>query len=198
MIIGVCGLIGSGKGTVADLLVERHGFAKVSFADSLKDCVAAVFGWPRELLEGDTEESRRWREQVDGWWADRLGMPKLTPRWALQYWGTEVCRNGFHNDIWVASLENRMRASGRSYVIPDTRFPNEINAIRSLRGSVWHVTRGENPAWFDAFVRDGIEPTDVHESEWRWARGGFDRVIRNDGTLAELGEIVEECLRAEG
>ena len=58
MIIGICGLIGSGKGTVADILEQEHGFIKVSFADSLKDAVAAVFGWPRSLLEGDTEESR--------------------------------------------------------------------------------------------------------------------------------------------
>ena len=37
MIIGICGLIGSGKGTVADILVEYHGFQKISFADKLKD-----------------------------------------------------------------------------------------------------------------------------------------------------------------
>jgi dephospho-CoA kinase len=26
MIIGICGLIGSGKGTAADILVDEHGF----------------------------------------------------------------------------------------------------------------------------------------------------------------------------
>lgn len=62
MIVGICGLIGSGKGTVADMLVGEFGFTKISFADSLKDAVAAVFGWPRNLLEGDTDESRSWRE----------------------------------------------------------------------------------------------------------------------------------------
>ena len=31
MIIGICGLIGSGKGTVADVLVEQHKFKKISF-----------------------------------------------------------------------------------------------------------------------------------------------------------------------
>ena len=63
MIVGICGLIGSGKGTVADFLVNDKGFTKLSFADKLKDSVATLFDWPRELLEGDTEESRQWREQ---------------------------------------------------------------------------------------------------------------------------------------
>ena len=43
MIIGITGLIGSGKGTVADILVEEHNFIKLSFADKLKDGVATVF-----------------------------------------------------------------------------------------------------------------------------------------------------------
>jgi ferredoxin len=62
MIIGICGLIGSGKGTVADVLVDQ-GFTKVSFADKLKDGVSTIFGWNRAMLEGDTDESRQWREQ---------------------------------------------------------------------------------------------------------------------------------------
>ena len=65
MIIGICGLIGSGKGTVADILVEEHKFEKISFADKLKDGVATVFNWDRSMLEGDTKESREWREKVD-------------------------------------------------------------------------------------------------------------------------------------
>ena len=47
MIIGICGLIGSGKGTVADILVDEH-FKKISFADKLKDGVSTVFGWDRD------------------------------------------------------------------------------------------------------------------------------------------------------
>ena len=45
MLIGVVGLIGSGKGTVSDRLVEQHGYQKDSFAKSLKDAVAAMFNW---------------------------------------------------------------------------------------------------------------------------------------------------------
>ena len=134
MIVGVCGLISSGKGTVADILVNEHGFKKLSFADSLKDAVAAVFNWPRYLLEGDTEASREWRERVDPWWAERLGIPNLTPRLILQQWGTEVCRDSFHNDIWIHSLAAKL--GDGNYVIPDTRFPNEIEMIQIGRAHV--------------------------------------------------------------
>jgi len=193
MIIGVCGLIGSGKGTVADFLEDDQGFKKVSFADSLKDAVANVFGWPRHLLEGDTQESREWREQVDTWWANRLDMPTLTPRWVLQYWGTDVCRNGFHYDIWLASLERKLSIGG-NFIIPDTRFPNEVEMIQRLGGQVWRVKRGHDPEWLTTYAKTGIKPTDVHASEYMWSTSKFDKIIYNDSTLTELRKLVKALI----
>ena len=43
MLIGVVGLISSGKGTVADRLEQKHNFRKDSFAKSLKDAVSSMF-----------------------------------------------------------------------------------------------------------------------------------------------------------
>jgi hypothetical protein len=199
-IIGVCGLIGGGKGTVADILVKEHGFQKVSFADSLKDMIAAVFGWPRHLLEGDTQESREWREQRDDWWAERLNLPWLTPRWVLQFWGTDVCRENFHEDIWIASLENKLRKTVDSpvgynnIVIPDTRFPNEINLIRRLGGEVWAVQRGDYPDWMVNLLKNGEEPLDIHSSEWSWVNANMNHVIKNDGTIEDLQTAVANLL----
>ena len=68
-VIGIVGLIGAGKDTVADYLVNFHGYKRESFANSLKDAVAQVFGWDRELLEGRTKQSREWRETRDEWWS---------------------------------------------------------------------------------------------------------------------------------
>ena len=96
MIIGITGLIGSGKDTAADYLCTFHGFKRMSFASALKDAVAIIFNWDRELLEGSTKASREWREQVDEWWAERLNIPHLTPRWVLQQWGTDVARKNFY------------------------------------------------------------------------------------------------------
>ena len=101
MIIAVQGTIGSGKDTVAEYLEQKYGFHHVSFADSLKQALSAVFGWSEEMLMGRTPKSREWREQVDEWWSNRLGIKGLTPRWVMQNWGTDVLRNHFHSDIWM-------------------------------------------------------------------------------------------------
>jgi hypothetical protein len=194
MIIGICGLIGAGKDTVADYLVNIHQFRRESFANSLKDAVSSVFNWDRELLEGRTKQSREWREQPDPWWTDRLGQ-SITPRWVLQYWGTEVCRRGFHDDIWIASLENKIRNSRDDIVISDCRFPNEIAAIKRAGGRVIRVTRGPEPAWFELaqnvnqgpnnniewrLSKNELEKFGIHASETAWVGTEFDAVIDNN------------------
>jgi hypothetical protein len=195
MIIGVCGFIGSGKDTVADYLQNFHEFRRESFASTLKDAVAAVFGWDRTMLEGRTKEAREWREQVDPWWAARLDMPTLTPRWVLQYWGTEVCRKGFHDDIWIASLENKLRNSKDSVVISDCRFPNEIASIRNAGGQIVWVQRGALPSWYDIAVEanngynlaiQDLKTLKIHASETAWVGTEFDHVIDNNSSIDNL------------
>jgi hypothetical protein len=191
LIIGICGLIGSGKGTVADILEEHHCFDKVSFADTLKNAAATIFRWDRAMLEGDTKDSREKREQIDEWWAERLGIPDFSPRYLLQYMGTEVMRNNLHPDIWVLSLERKIIECGPGdYVVPDVRFPNEIRMIKRNGGKVWHVQRGELPDWF------GQNPSHIHASETSWNNEIFDATIYNNGTIDDLKLTVDNLLKA--
>jgi hypothetical protein len=200
MIIGVCGFIGSGKDTVADYLVNFHEFKRESFAGTLKDAVSAVFGWDRELLEGRSKKAREWREQVDPFWAERLAMPTLTPRWILQYWGTEVCRKGFHDDIWIAALENKLLKSEDSIVISDCRFPNEVESIKNAGGKVIWVERGDRPEWYDIAIAanegslsamQSMRDIGVHSSEWAWLDTEFDHNIKNNGSIDDLYKQIE-------
>ena len=195
MIIGIVGFQGAGKDTIADYLQNIHQFRRESFAHALKDAVAQVFGWDRELLEGRTKESRAWREQVDAWWADRLGMSNLTPRYVLQVWGTEVARRSFHDDIWIAALENKLRKTTDDVVISDCRFPNEIKSIRNAGGIVIRVVRGPEPEWYAlaekvnrgptrntewALSKTRLEGYKIHASETAWVGTRFDAVIDNN------------------
>jgi hypothetical protein len=207
MIVGLVGFIGAGKGTVADLLVERHNFLKESFANSVKDSCAAVFGWDRALLEGDTPESRAWREQDDPWWSEKLGRP-FSPRLALQLMGTEAGRDVFHPDLWVHTVMRRCRSTV-NYVIADVRFPNEINAIKNSGGYIIRVRRGDDPEWYklafevntkvnlhgmaDASIMTKKYPQ-VHYSEWAWIGQHYDVVMDNNCTLEELKTRVDNVI----
>ena len=205
MIIGICGFIAAGKDTVADYLVNYHQFRRESFANSLKDAVANVFGWDRTMLEGRTAQAREWREQVDPWWANRLNMPHLTPRWVLQYWGTEVCRQGFHDDMWIASLENKLRNSTDDIVISDCRFPNEIKSIKDAGGMVIRVVRGPEPNWYHLAInansggpiaKEMLKDLGVHASETAWVGTRFDAVLDNNGTIDELFQQIKMLIKS--
>ena len=204
MIIGLVGFIGSGKGTVADILTRNHGFIKESFADAVKDACAPIFGWDRKALEGDTPESRKWRETPDSWWSEKIGKP-FSPRLALQLMGTEAGRNVFHPDLWVLSLLRRIDPA-KNYVIADTRFPNEIDLIRSHGGNVIRVKRGDDPEWYSTAEAYNVTTNwdgsmqcmktypDVHYSEWAWIGKTFDDEISNSTTLESLEKKVARLM----
>jgi rhodanese-related sulfurtransferase len=205
MIIGVIGFIGSGKGTAADILVEKHGFAKLSFADAVKDATAAIFGWQRSLLEGDTNESREFREAKDEWWSNKFGYD-FSPRLALQMMGTEAGRDVFHPDVWIHALERKMEMY-KNVVIADVRFPNEIEWMRSKGGFAVRVSRGPDPEWYDTALDDnknGLDPAvsqmsiyhpSVHYSEWAWAGQIMDYQLDNNGSIPMLEADITHMLK---
>jgi len=199
MLIGLLGRIDSGKGTVADELVNTYGFSQDSFAAALKDITAILFNWDRTMLEGNTPESREAREQVDSFWAEKLCIPNFTPRLALQLLGTDVFRNHFHQDIWVLSVMARYK-KGDNVVISDARFPNEVQIIRDLGGRIIQVDRGEEPEWWDCAkdAANGMleaivamkDTYKIHASEWSWANERPDELLLNNGNLNDLYKLV--------
>ena len=207
MIIGICGLIGNGKGTVADYLVDKHNFTKLSFADRLKDGVSTLFGWDRALLEGDTIESREFREKVDTYWSNETGK-EVTPRTVLQLYGTECLRRGFFDGIWVSLVKQQILENPNgNFVIPDCRFFNELEMVKGLKGFTWEVWREAEPEyWKDAgkLNREQNPPPednpiskaypDVHRSEWRWAGWDFDFTIMNQDTMGTLYTSIDQVL----
>lgn len=196
-IIGVVGFMNSGKGTVGDILNE-YGYVSESFARPLKDAVSNIFGWPRSLLEGDTGFSRKWREEKDIWWSEKLGYD-VTPRKILQQYGTELFRKNFHDDIWILSMEYRLKAQPKNnFVITDVRFPNEIKSIQKMNGKIVLVKRGPNPEWYDLAQNhnrnSSLPKPDVHYSEWAWIGCALDHTIENDGTMKDLSNKVENMI----
>lgn len=196
-IIGVTGIIGSGKDSFSKPFIEA-GFQKISFADTLKDAVSAIFGWDREMLSGDTVESREFREQIDEYWSSKLNRD-VTPRWVLQNIGTDVLRKHFDNNIWIYSAEKKISQYDK-VIVTDCRFVNEIKLIRNLGGTIVEVHR-HNPEWYMKYkvynqmidadptlnIPNPYDQYKIHSSETAWiGRNEPDHDVYNTGTLESL------------
>jgi hypothetical protein len=189
MIIGLCGSQGSGKDTVANILISEYGFVKLTFASTLKDVVAVLFSWSRDLLEGLTEESRLWRETVDDFWSEKLSIPNFTPRKALQMIGTDLFRLHFNNDIWISIVENKIGAMLKNnpktnIIISDCRFANEFSLIKRFPDShiitILRVKNSTNKL--------------AHSSETEWVNYNFDAILQNDNSIDDLKTNLKSLL----
>jgi hypothetical protein len=163
IIIGLCGLEGSGKNTSGNILMQK-GFKQRSFANTLKHAVSHIFGWEFEMLEGVTEVSRKWREEIDPYWSHELNMPELTPRKILQLVGTNIMRNHLDDNIWMLSLKRQLLKDieeGNNVIITDCRFPSEAEYIKKLGGIIIKIERQSSlPLWLQDFhiLANSIDP----------------------------------------
>ncbi len=196
MILGIYGYIGSGKDTIANYLVQKHGFKKFAFADALKDVVSAVYGWNREKLNGDTPESRTWRETHDP-------SRGLSPRQAMQQIGTDLFRNKYDTNIWINAMKYRLENhKNENIIITDCRFENEIQLISDLGGSIIRVIKNI-PDW-EPLAKKAIQNDldsqlqlkhlGVHSSEWLQVGFKNNITVLNFGTLGDLYNLIESFL----
>jgi hypothetical protein len=155
-------------------------------------------------MEGVTNHSREWREREDIWWSQRLNR-SVTPRNMMQWFGTELVRGKINNKFWVARTELDIISTQGDVVVSDLRFPEEIDLIRELGGTVVRVKRGDDPSYFPSarwlnsnpkYLQPLLLPfmkslKGVHESERAWIGCEMDYVISNSGTLLELKREVD-------
>jgi hypothetical protein len=141
-ILGIAGLAGSGKDTVANMLRRHFTVAHLSFADPLKQFCGELFGWDHATLYGSSEK----RNAPDPRYV-RADGELLTPRYALQTLGTEWGRNCYPNiwvDYGVRRAAQHLEKDPRCLVVfTDCRFTNEAEAIRSAGGDVLFISRRE-------------------------------------------------------
>lgn len=181
-IIGLTGLKGAGKDTVADQLVAKYGFEKRSFAKLLKDSVCA-------LLDLTPDQIERWKNDPEivvtvlGPNA-RLaeGYRSFTFRQFLQRYGTEAHRDVFGTHFWVDNAFVGMEP-GKNYVFTDVRFVNEADAIRACFPNST-IVRVERP---------GLS-SDDHASEVPLPIDRIDYTIFNDQDLYYLSQVVDSLM----
>jgi len=174
MLIGIAGKKQSGKSSVANYLVQTHGFVRIRFAGPLKDMMRAL-GLSEEEIDGKMKEKP----------SKILG--GQTPRYAMQTLGTEWGRHMIHPGIWTESWFHKYEAAlalGMDVVVDDVRFSNEAALIQHLDGRIVNIFR---PITKDL--------TDMHASEQFDFQSHWE--LLNTGDLPELYRKVEDIFGLE-
>lgn len=180
MIIGLQGYAGSGKSTVADILVDNYNFVLVDMSEPVHRALCA--------LDPIVEAGYRYSEVMEllGYTAAKR-IPEV--RQLLQRMGTEVGRNLLWGDIWVEQaelkIEQLMETGHSDIVVPNIRFDNEMQMVHNLKGSIWTV------------VRDKVGKVSNHVSE-HLPESHPSAVIENNATVLDLEHRVDTALRRVG
>jgi hypothetical protein len=161
-LIALTGPKESGKSTIARYLHDTFGYARIRFADPLKDMLRAL-GLTDYELEGEGKKLP----------CELLG--GHTPRHAMQTLGTEWGRDLISREFWSETWARRADQAPSEYVVAeDLRFPNEEFRVRLMGGVIWRVER------------PGYGGTDQHISETEMNHVKWDRLYTNDGTTEDL------------
>jgi len=210
-IIGINGYSGSGKDTVGAIiqylncenpqtsieeicsdyseyeysLDDQSGWEIRKFAGKLKDIAEHLTGIPVEKFED--QEFKKTNLNSEWWTTCDEGYQPMTVREFLQKLGTDALRVGLHDNVWVNALmaDYVKDEDGDlpNWVITDTRFPNEAQAIKDKGGIIIRVNR------------PGIKPINDHPSEIGLDNWKFDYTLVNVSDIFDLKESVKEILK---
>lgn len=193
-IIGLAGLAGSGKDTVAQYISDWcSGFArqnrKVVLAAPIKDAALSMFGAFGITHDHVYGPSELRSAQIGNLVRDD-GEP-LTVRYVLQTLGTDCGRALWGSNIWVdIAMRKAHAADVWVSVVTDCRFNNEFQALSDdPAGELWHVVRpgaglsGAAGAHASELDLDGPVLLDLRT-----------HVIDNSGTLDDLRAAVARAL----
>jgi hypothetical protein len=199
-VIGINGAARSGKNTVGNYLVDKHGYTRIAFADPVKACLLALnpevtvthFDHPEvvEYVKYTVYPYMRVADIVQqfGW---EIAKEVKEVRQLLQRMGTEVGRNiltpalDLEKSLWIEIAEKKLDDllyQGNKVVITDQRFDDEA-------GFVWDYSEGTNLR----LVRPDAPEVAAHSSENGIDDGLIDVEIENDGTIEDLYAKVDEA-----
>jgi hypothetical protein len=186
-------------------LDEQSGWEIKKWAGKLKVVASLLTGIPKHKFEDQefkkTYLGPEWAtlrmkpgKRQDGIFPKLTDMEPIpmTVRDFLQKLGTDALRDNLHTNTWVNALMSDYegmydidtdRTTYPNWIITDTRFPNEAQAIQQANGIVIRVER------------PGVKPINNHPSEVSLDNWNFDHTIINDSSVEALAEKVKQVLQ---
>lgn len=199
-IIAICGAKRSGKDVLAEHLVRKYNYERIAFAEPLKHAIKTLFNFDDEQVGIGEDTGTGKKDALDERWG-------ITPRAALQFFGTEVMqekiqellpdikRNFFANTL-KNYIKTRMGANEEQrFVISDLRFLHEYEVLFSIPNirkddiAIIRVIRPDagflgisNDAV--AAARDAVAAASIsHKSEQEYINIPYDIILFNNGTI---------------
>lgn len=185
-------------------LDEQSGWEIKKWAGKLKHIATLLTGIPTSKFEDQefkkTDLGKEWSYHYPGEYYDDGApvMVAMSVRDFLQKLGTEGLRTGLHENTWVNALMADYKpgpfypdvpaedhAKLPNWIITDTRFPNEAQAIKDAGGIVIRVDR------------PGVKAINAHPSETGLDNWDFDHKIMNGSDLVSLMFSVNTILKKE-
>ena len=203
-IIAICGLMGAGKDTLADILTanmteQELPFQRMAFADPIKDLISAQFN----ISRSDIEEWKRKAAPPPGF--------SRPIRELLQHMGD---MRTFDPMLWVNKLLEAMPSTGAA-IITDVRYENELEALRKRGAITVLVTSTQWPRYDNTDAKHSSElgfkalheriavlasqsKPDGEEPAFRsFPELGIDYYVCNDGKLSKLEAVAKAILSSD-
>ena len=179
MIIGITGLIASGKSTATEYLVKQHDYQELAFANALKYACMEIFGLDKQQVFGTQKD----KETIDTFW-------KVSPRQLLQIVGSAIRGLGTIfpqlTHIWVKRVERNIKKiieTDKKIIVSDVRYSDEAKMILDMGGIIIKIKR-----------LDAENNRDLHESENQIIFANY--IIYNDTTKKYVYDELDKIILA--
>lgn len=199
-IIAICGAKRSGKDVLAEHLVRKYNYERIAFAEPLKHAIKTLFNFDDEQVGIGEDTGTGKKDALDERWG-------ITPRAALQFFGTEVMQEKIQEllpdikrNFFANTLKNYIKTGmdaneGQRFVISDLRFLHEYEVLFSIPNirkddiAIIRVIRPDagflgisNDAV--AAARDAVAAASIsHKSEQEYINIPYDIILFNNGTI---------------
>jgi hypothetical protein len=192
-IIAICGAKRTGKDVLAEHLVKKYNYKRLSFAEPLKVAIKGLFNFDDDQVGIGKDNGEDKKDIIDERWG-------ITPRAALQFFGTEMMQEkiqellpNIKRNFFANTLKNHIENAEEEtrFVISDLRFIHEYEMLLNISNITIKdimIVRVIRPS------KDRIKEQEAHISELEYTNIPYDIIMINNGSIEDYINRFEKII----